>query len=92
MKLEARGWNPAIDLDQKESCPTDNWKQSCWSRGGGGGGWLAIFIYVGVCMKGQIQTLKYEFTVILHPKMLLSCISSTQKYKWQFYFSHKFDS
>ena len=42
-------------------------------------------------MKGQIQTQKYGFTVNLHPEILWSCISSTQKYGWQFYFSHKFD-
>ena len=55
-------------------------------------GVVAIFIYGGVRMKSQIQTEKYGFSVNSASKILWSCISSTQKYGWQFYFSHKFDS
>ena len=51
--------------------------------GGGGGGVreLAILVYGSVRMEGKIQTQKYGFSENFAPKMLGSCISSTQKYE-----------
>ena len=41
-------------------------------------GVLRIFVYGDVHMEGKIQTQKHGSLKILHPKILGSCISSTQ--------------
>ena len=43
-------------------------------------------------MKGQTQTQNYGFTAISVPKNIVILLSSTQKYGWQLYFSHKLHS
>ena len=55
-------------------------------------GVLAIFIYGGVRMKGQIQTQKYGFSVNFAPQNIVILHILYPKHGSQFYFRHKFDS
>ena len=42
---------------------------------------LRTFVYGGVHMEGKIQTQNMDSLIILHPKILGSCISPAQKYR-----------
>ena len=47
------------------------WLLQCRSKDAPPGGGLAIFIYRGVRIKGQVQTQKYGFTVNFAPKNIV---------------------